>query len=343
MRMRQFRQSLMGSATLVTLLITGMMLTQVASASDHPTPPTQLAQGPGGVERPYSGVQSESFGNRPAGYWLFEPLAASGNLPDKHLPLVIFLHGFMAVDPTFYGEWIEHITRGGAIVVFPFYQTINPLTLRPNEYLDNTNTAIADALVELAGPGHAQVDLTRVAVVGHSAGGVLAVNYAATAEQNGLPVPSVIMPVEPGGCKGCTSGLSSRFGISLEDLSTIAPATRVIVIAGDADHIVGTEPAKHIWESLTSLLPGNRDYVLIRSDNHGKPVLRANHLLPIDVIVGTSDALDWYGPWKLFDGLIGCAFDSLSCDRALGGTPFQEDMGAWSDGTPVKPAVIESA
>ncbi len=257
---------------------------------------------------------------------------------------MIFLHGFMAVDPSFYGEWIEHITQGGAIVVFPFYQTINPFTLRPNEYLDNTNTAIADALVELAQPGHATVDLSRVAVVGHSAGGVLAVNYAATAAQNGLPVPSVIMPVEPGGCKDCTSGMGSSFGMPLEDLSNLDPTTRAIVIAGDADTTVGTEPAKKIWESMTSLLPGNRDYILIRSDDHGRPELRANHLMPLTGgIVGTVNALDWYGPWKLFDGLIDCAFDGIACDQALGGTPFQTFMGDWSDGTPVKPALVESA
>ncbi len=329
-----------------TLLITFLIFTPLAStvsAADHSTPPSQPAQGPGGAERTYPGMQRASFGNRPTGYWLFEPLDASGNLPAKPLPLVIFLHGFMAVDPIFYAEWIEHITRGGAIVVFPFYQTINPLTLRPNEYLENTNTAVTDALVRLAEPGHAQVDLTRVAVVGHSAGGVLAVNYAATAAQNGLPVPSVIMPVESGGCKGCTSGISGNVGITLEDLSTLDPTTRAIVIAGDADNVVGTEPAKHIWEAMTSLLPGNRDYVLIQSDNHGKPVLRANHLMPMDAIVGTVNALDWYGPWKLFDGLIACAFDGLACDQALGGTPFQEYMGTWSDGTPVNPALVESA
>lgn len=329
-------------ALLAVVLVLSISVPMV-TAADRPAPPEQPATGPGGAERAYPAVRSEAYGKRPTGYVLFEPVDASSDVPDEPLPLVIFLHGFMAVDPVFYGAWIEHITRDGAIVIFPYYQTINPLTLRPTEYLDNANTAVADALAELQQPGHATVDLSRVAVTGHSAGGVLAVNYAATAAANGLPVPTVIMPVDPGGCQGCTSGMGSSFGMPLEDLSALEPDTLAIVIAGDADDIVGTEPARHIWESMTSLDAGNRDYVLIQSDDHGRPELRANHLMPLTAIVGTTNALDWYGPWKLFDGLLACAFDDVGCDQALGGTEFQTFMGAWSDGTPVNPALVESA
>lgn len=328
---------------LVALALAGVLVVERGVASDRPTPPTQPATGPGGVERAYPNWRSERVGDRPTGYWLFEPLDASGAPPTEPVPLVIFLHGFTAVDPDFYGAWIDHIVRGGAVVVFPFYQTLNPLTLRPSEYLANAQTAIADAVERLGQSGRARIDSARTAVVGHSAGGVLAVNYAATAAANGLPAPIALMPVEPGGCRGCSSDLSGRFGISLEDLSTLDPSIRAIVVAGDADGVVGTEPARHIWESMTSLAPGNRDYVLIRSDAHGRPALRANHLMPLDAPFGSVDALDWYGAWKLLDGLLACAFDGAGCADALGGTPFQTFMGVWSDGTPVVPAEVESA
>lgn len=327
---------------LMGLVLAAGLMTQV-TAAQAPTPPTQPAFGPGGAERAYPAVQGTSYGERPTGYWLFEPLDAAGAVPDEPLPLVIFLHGFTAVDPVLYGDWIEHIAEGGAIVVFPFYQTLNPLTLRPDEYLDNVNTAVADALVELEKPGHAQVDLSRVAVVGHSAGGVLTVDYAATAAENGLPVPSAIMPVEPGGCKGCTSDFIGRFGTELQDLSNLDPSTKAIVVAGDADEVVGTEPAEFIWSEMTSLEPGNRDYVLIHSDDHGEPALVANHLMPLDKFGGEVNALDWYGTWKLFDALMDCAFYDKGCDQALGGTEFQTFMGVWSDGTPVVPATVQSA
>src|SRR5262249_20574377 len=49
-----------------------------------------------------------------------------------------------------------------------------------------------------------------------------------------------------------------------------------------------------------------------------------------------SNALDYYGLWKLFDGLSDAAFYHRNREYALGNTPEQRFMGRWSDGTPVK-------
>lgn len=51
---------------------------------------------------------------------------------------------------------------------------------------------------------------------------------------------------------------------------------------------------------------------------------------------GAPDALDFYGTWKLFDGLTDAAFYGRNRSFALGQTPEQRFMGTWSDGTPVK-------
>lgn len=48
------------------------------------------------------------------------------------------------------------------------------------------------------------------------------------------------------------------------------------------------------------------------------------------------DALDYYGLWKLFDGLADAAFFGKNRQSALGDTPEQRFMGRWSDGVPVK-------
>ena len=47
-----------------------------------------------------------------------------------------------------------------------------------------------------------------------------------------------------------------------------------------------------------------------------------------------TDALDWFGYWKLFDGLMSAAF---------AGKDYTVDvnMGAWSDGVAVKPLKVE--
>jgi hypothetical protein len=52
------------------------------------------------------------------------------------------------------------------------------------------------------------------------------------------------------------------------------------------------------------------------------------------------DALDWYGLWKLFDGLTDAAFYSKNRDYALGNTAEQRFMGVWSDGVPVKELLV---
>ncbi len=53
-----------------------------------------------------------------------------------------------------------------------------------------------------------------------------------------------------------------------------------------------------------------------------------------------TDALDYYGLWKLFDGLCDAAFFQMSRSAALGNTPEQRYMGRWSDGTPVKELIV---
>ena len=53
-----------------------------------------------------------------------------------------------------------------------------------------------------------------------------------------------------------------------------------------------------------------------------------------------TDAMDYFGLWKLFDGLCDAAFSGKNRQFALGNTPQQRFMGKWSDGTPVKELVI---
>jgi len=52
------------------------------------------------------------------------------------------------------------------------------------------------------------------------------------------------------------------------------------------------------------------------------------------------DALDYFGLWKLFDGLTDAAFFGTNRNYALGNTPEQRFMGVWSDGRPVKELIV---
>lgn len=73
----------------------------------------------------YAGVVATRYGEAPLGYWLFEPTAPRGGGADgvaDVLPVVVFLHGFTAVDPARYRLWIDHLVQRGAIVIYPEYQ-----------------------------------------------------------------------------------------------------------------------------------------------------------------------------------------------------------------------------
>jgi hypothetical protein len=151
-------------------------------------------------------------------------------------------------------------------------------------------------------------------------------------------------------------------------LKKIPSDTLLLAVAGDQDTLVRDTDAKRIYYESTRVSAANKDYVTLVSDSHGEPGLQASHRAPTamnkdydsgegvggaatgipDPIGGARisrrvrpetmmvNALDYYGTWKLFDGLIDAAFNGKNREYALGNTPQQRFMGFWSDGVPVK-------
>ena len=109
------------------------------------------------------------------------------------------------------------------------------------------------------------------------------------------------------------------------------------MLVSDQDDRVGEDGAKALWAAIGHLPAANRDYVRVRSDQRGLVALRADHLLPLSSAGNPPDALDYFGPWKLLDGLQRCAILRRDCEFAMGGTTRQRFMGRWSDGRPVPP------
>lgn len=283
--------------------------------------PQQPKSGPGGAEYPHADVRETERGEKGAQYWMFEPQHPQ----PKNAPLVIFLHGYSAMSPEPYRAWIEHIVRRGNIVIYPRYQ--ENLVSPPAEYHDNTVKSLRDALEVLAQKSRVTPDLKRFAIVGHSAGGVGAANFAARAKEENLPQPSAVMIVHPG--QGPKDGIQI---VPLDDASTIAPVTHLLVVVGESDAFVGETSARRIWARTGKMK--DRTFVTIQSDDHGLPALRANHLAPLAADRLSTNALDWFGYWRLFDEQCAAAFAGKDYTPATG-------MGTWSDGTPVKPLKIE--
>jgi len=347
-----------------------------AWAGGIPAQPGQQPSGPGGKYAPYAAVTAQSRGLGPQAYWLFEP----ANPTPKQAPLIVFNHGWGAMDPRVYKAWIDHIVERGNIVVYPLYQ--DSLRTPVKDFTPNAVAAVLDAIRTLQSePGHVKPQLEKFALVGHSMGGPISANMAALWKTKGLPVPRALMCVEP----GKTWGKPEWATIELADLSQIPAATLLLTVAGDRDRLVRDIDAKRIFNESKQVPPKNKNYITLVSDDHGQPALRADHMAAIawaampeaarpkpDETVGplremireriaarlrqrieerrdsddgvpqlahanrTLDALDYYGLWKLFDGLTDAAFYGRDRVYALGNTPAQRFMGIWSDGVPVK-------
>jgi len=301
-------------------------------------PPAQPRQGPGGAAYDHASVTKTRLGEGAEESWIFEP---AGPRPER-APVVVFLHGLSATNPRTYGAWIDHLVRQGNIVVYPRFQT--GILPRPRTFTRNAVQALRASLALLESEGHVRPDPERIAVVGHSVGGILAANLAARAEAEGLPVPRVVFCVQPG-----STDPERLDHLALDDLSRIPEGTLVLTLAGDADSISGETDARRIYLESTRVPAADKDFLVLPSDPHGEPALKANHLFPVatddryaeDADYASTppnpgaDALDYFGTWKLFDGLCDAAFEGQNREYALGNTAEQRHMGTWSDGQPV--------
>ncbi len=315
-----------------------------------PTPPGQPESGPGGKEYPHGGVAESLHGQGAQEYWLYTPAAPSPNAA----AVVVFLHGWNGTDPGAYRAWIDHIVRRGNIVIFPRYQ--EDIRTPATDFLPNAVAAVKAAIEALQADTGPRPDLDRFAIVGHSLGAMLGPNMAATASSTGLPPAKAIMSVEP----GYTTDVVGATGALVEDLGQIPAGTLLLTVAGDTDRLVGDTGARRIYRETTQIAAADKDFVIIRSDDHGVPSLVANHFAPLSFVDGARagllggfgprasrveiqyapDALDYYGFWKLLDALTDAAFYGTHREYALGDTPEQRFMGRWSDGVPVRELVV---
>jgi acetyl esterase/lipase len=222
-----------------------------------------------------AGAKRTDVGSGPRGAAIFRPREVR-----RDPPVVVFLHGWLAVDPRLYGSWIAHLVHGGATVIYPTYQEAPFLdTVTP---LPNTLVALRLALEQVSvAPG-------RLVVAGHSAGGALAADYAASARSAGLPAPAAVFSVYPG---------RSLRGISLRTPTVrarrIAAGTRVLALAGADDHVVGSRVARTIVRTATRARATLRIVRDPRVDDHGAPgrsdpAARRAFWAPLDRLIAST-------------------------------------------------------
>ena len=290
---------------------------------------------------PHKSLRKSSHGRGGQAYWLFEPTEPT---PEK-APVVVFFHGWLATNPGVYGAWIDHLTRSGRIVIAPRYQ--KDWSTPPERFLPNSLAAIHDALdVLTTAEGRVRPDLTKFALLGHSAGGNLAAQVAAVAELENLPEPKAVVCVTPG---------EVREGEG-PPLDRIPKDTLLVVVATEHDWIVGDQRARQIF-LLGNQIPASRKrFVLYRTDRHGWPPLVADHVTPtaslaeldtgegpfhaFQISKAQTDAHDRLGLWRLAEITLEAADQGRTLDQATHQNSLILDLGHWSDGRPILQPVV---
>jgi acetyl esterase/lipase len=290
---------------------------------------------------PHKSIRKQKYGRGARSYWIFEP----GSPTPAAAPVVVFHHGWLAVNPAAYGAWIDHLVRRGNIVIYPRYQS-DPTT-DPGEFLSNALAAVKDALDVLeTSPDHVRPDRQRFALVGHSAGGNLSAQMAAVADENHLPSPRAIVALMPGEVKAVR-------GPNLAEI----PATALLVVAAaEDDRVVGDVRAREIFAGASSIPEDRKKYILYRTDLHGSPRLVAHHFSPTAILrefdtgdgllrnvqlkLADLNAFDWAGFWRVADITLEAAFTGKSLDEATGRGELFRHLGYWSDGRVVERPIV---
>jgi acetyl esterase/lipase len=232
-----------------------------------------LRHGDGEPVRP-ARVVERSYGHGADRVWVFRPEHGK----PKHV--VLFVHGLgdqLETTPAHHRPWLEHLAAEGNAVLYPRFE-LTPAAPNPLEHL------MAGARL-----GWKQLGAEApVLAIGYSRGGRLVMDYAALA--HGVqPVPRTILSVFPAGSMD-----------PLQNLATIEKGTKVVLLAGDHDEVVGTHGVNQLVTQLAaSGFPyGNLRYEVVRS----RGGFFATHLSVLDDTAGAQAAF-WDRADRLLDEL----------------------------------------
>ncbi|WP_342361558.1 hypothetical protein [Terrarubrum flagellatum] len=333
------------------------------------TPPTQPEKGPGGAEYAITTAQvkKEAVGAGADQVFIFRPTAGFTG----PRPVVVFAHAYDAFNPLLYGAWIDHLVRRGSIVVFPRYQ-LDQRTVRA-DYLQRATNGVKAAMAALG----ADADASKVAYVGHAAGGNILANLAVNPE---LWKPKLLFALMPGNSWG------NRYqAVKLDDLGKLPSDMIIMTLIAEIDRTTRDTDARRMIRESSSIPASHKLLIRLYTDTHGTPSMVSTHLAPLaknpdyemDKILGVAappapqldakgrpkklppgparivspqpeyfggaevDGVDWFCFWKTLDIAMPLAFageDALAIRK----DPNLTLMGVWSDGWPVKRFGVET-
>ncbi|MFT6322217.1 MAG: acetyl esterase/lipase [Granulosicoccus sp.] len=299
--------------------------------------PTQPEQGPGSATYLHDEVIQYDFAQTPDGFWLYEPASPR---PDS-ANVIVFNHGYGGYNPMIYGKWIKHLVRKGNIVIFPRYQK-NVYSPKPKHFSTNVSQAIRDALKKMESTDFIKPITRNFAMIGHSYGGVITADLAVNFEKHNIPKPVTILL--------CSPGSGPLKGGILDTYEAMPSDIKMVIMVAEDDRIVGEKFGKKVFKTATNVIL--RNYIRQLRDNSTNPPHRAGHneSYALDMEFdngkrnatarralrkGTTNHIDYYGYWKIFDALLECSQAGENCEYAFGNTPEQRFLGLNSNNQPL--------
>ncbi|MEL6987188.1 MAG: hypothetical protein AAGK97_05100 [Bacteroidota bacterium] len=302
----------------------------------------QPPKGPGSAEYLYDSVAVLDYAEAIDGSTVFYPK----NTEEENLDVIIFVHGYGAVNPMIFGAWIKHLVRKGNVVIYPRYQKtlFNPL---PAQFADFVSNGIQVGIENFQKDTGKKLRMDRVSYIGHSYGGALVAYLANYYKKYEIPKPIAVFACEPGTGPFKDARLRSYRDLE-EDI-------QLLVMVGNEDLTVGDELGLRIYLSSKQLKRRNflrqftdvfEDYII--SSSHYEPYAidmefdngDRNFTADRALQVAKIDAVDYYGYWKLFDALLACSRDNNYCEYAFGNSKEQTSLGEWKKGIPIRPLKV---
>lgn len=285
----------------------------------------------------------------PDGFYAFWPAGQDldGAYSEQDsLGLVIFTHGYGALNPLNYGSWLRHIVEQGNVVIYPRYQR-NLVMPSSKAFAKTVVTGITDAYRWLDNAG-LPVRLERPIYVGHSYGGTLTAYILATETERDLPPAYAALLAAPG-----TSRLK---GSRLANYASINPMTPIVIVSHEGDVTVGDEfaelvfatsadSAKIVWihqsgedHGIASLGQGHNEcYALDEAFDTGY----RNYTTRRALRIGCENAIDLELYWAILDEMLE-ARRKNEIPRIIMLESSEFAFGNWEDGKPRQALPLKS-
>ncbi|MDQ7990332.1 MAG: hypothetical protein REI09_11920 [Candidatus Dactylopiibacterium sp.] len=310
------------------------------------------------AQRRFDAVEVLTVGDGPARAYVFKPATDTA----RDLPLVVFNHGWLGMNPLNFGGLIDLLVRRGAVLVYPVYQD-GELTA-PQAITRNAADATRHALEVLDALQPGLVDRTRTLYWGFSMGATISLNFALDPAQFGLPAPRALMLVAPGDAHHIARGERAQSIIGkVEALPADLP---VLLVSGAADTGIGVPTARRIAARLCHVAAARRNLIFFPSDSDGTKKVQAGHGSPgapdsrydfpdpratvaaripprtVFEPSGSLNQLDFHGYWRLSVALLDYAAGGDFPARIFSRTEAANfDLGNWPDGRPYARAYSE--